>query len=88
MADLMGYDIGLGEVAGGTQSPLKLLQEFQVEVYLLVSRAIKWPNRCTGLAACRLHRSAEEDQLGVDIILSQLLLKYIVPGCLNIAENQ
>src|SRR3990170_6903688 len=40
MADLMGEDVGLGEVAGGPEAVLQLLVEVEVDIDLLVARAV------------------------------------------------
>ena len=41
MADLMGDDIGLGEVAGRAEAVLQLLVEVEVDIDLLVVRAVE-----------------------------------------------
>ena len=67
MADLVRDHVGAGEVAGGMQFVLQLLEERQVQVHLLVARAIERAHRRGGAAAGRVHATAEQVQLGLDI---------------------
>ena len=46
VADFMSDDIGLREVAGRAELPVKLREEGGVEIDLLVTRAIERPGRC------------------------------------------
>ena len=67
MADLVRDHVGAGEVAGGVQFVLQLLEERQVQIHLLVARAIERAHRRAGTAAGRVHAAAEQVQLGLDI---------------------
>ena len=51
MADLMGDDIGLGEVAGRAEALRQLVEEGRVDVDLLVGRAVERPHRRLAHAA-------------------------------------
>src|SRR4029450_10942772 len=44
MADLMGNDVGHGEIAGRPEALGQLVEEFGVDVDLLVGRAVEWPH--------------------------------------------
>ncbi len=54
VADLMGDDIGLGEIAGRSEAARQLVEEGGVDVDLLVGRAIEGPHRRLRRAAARL----------------------------------
>ena len=51
MTDLVGDHVSLGEIARGPEFLLQLLKEAQVEVNLLIGRAVKRPDGRAGLAA-------------------------------------
>ena len=63
VADLVGDDVGLGELAGCAQALLEHLVEAQVDVDLLVVRAVERPHRRLALAARRRPAAREEDEL-------------------------
>src|SRR4051812_5135061 len=43
MAILMGNDIGAGEIARRAEALAELIEERQVQIDMLVARAIEWP---------------------------------------------
>ena len=68
----MGGNVGHSQVALGTELRFELVEEVQVDVHLLVGRAIKWTYRLRGSSAFRHGGIGEGDQRGVDVILIQL----------------
>ena len=62
VADLMGDDIGLGEIARRAEPPRQFVEEGRVDVDLLVGRAIKWPHRRLRRTAARLVMVGVGDQ--------------------------
>ena len=65
VAHLVGDDVGLGEVAGGAEAAVQLVEEGEVEVDPLIGRAIKRPHRRRAEAAGRLHGVGEQHQPGL-----------------------
>src|SRR4029077_11422901 len=63
MADLVGEDVGLREVAGRLKALLKLVEEAQVDIDLLVQGAVERPGRGAGEPAAGLNLAAEDDHL-------------------------
>ena len=63
MADLVGDDVGLGEIAPRAELLLHHPEEVGVEIDLLVVRAVERPHRRLGAAAGRRGLAAEEHQL-------------------------
>jgi len=53
MADFMGDDIGLREIAGRAEARRQFLEELEVEIDLLVERAIERSHRRLSGAALR-----------------------------------
>ena len=86
MTDLMGDHIGLGEVACSGKAPGHLVEELQVEVDLLIARAVERADRRTGEAAGRVHAAAKQHK-GRVAILHAVLLEQRAPGVFGVAEH-
>jgi hypothetical protein len=86
MADLVGYHVGLGEIAGGGEAGLHLAEERQVEIHLPIAGTVEGADGGIGEAAGRAHAAAEEDQLGVLVLLAGGL-EDGAPGVLGVAEH-
>ena len=65
VADLVRQDVRLGELAGRAEASLQLVVEAEVDVDLLVERAVEGAGGGLAVAAAGLHGVAEEHQLGV-----------------------
>ena len=86
MADLMGDDIGLGEIAAGAEPVLELAIEAEVEIDLLVERAVERTHGGHRIAASRAHLIGEQDELGRGIALA-LRGENPLPAALGGAED-
>ncbi len=86
MADLMGEDIGLGEVALHLEAVLQLLIEAEVDINFLVVGAIEGTHGRHPRPAGRAHRAAEQDELGIAVILA-ILLEDVLPNVLGVGED-
>ena len=62
VADLVGDHVGLGEVAGRAEALAQLVEEAEVDVDLLVERAVEGAGRRARLAAARADAGGEEDE--------------------------
>ena len=62
VADLVGDDIGLGEIARRAELVLQLPEEVEVEIELLVVGAVERPDRRAGGAAGRADLVVEQDE--------------------------
>ena len=83
----MGDHVRLGEVAGRLEAPVELVEEAEIDVDLLVERAIEGTGRRARLPAAGVDRVAEEDELGALVGLPggrELLL----PEALGIIEDE
>ena len=63
MPNLMGDHIGPGEIAARAEPVLHLLEKGQVQIDLVVLRAIEGADSRPGQAASRLNCAGEQDQL-------------------------
>ena len=86
MADLMRDDIGLGHVARRVEAVLQLLVEVEVDIDLLVVRAVERAHLRQPSAAGRAHAAGEQHQLGIAIALA-VARQDIPPDILGVAEN-
>ncbi len=86
VANFVGNDVGLGEIAGGAEACFQLAIKAQVEIHFLIFGAIKRPDGSTGKSAGRIDRSGEQVQLRVAIGFA-VLAKQIIPDNFGIAEN-
>ena len=86
VADLMGHHVGLSEVPGGTQLLFHVIEKGQVQVDLLVARAVERADGGAGGATGRLHAVGEQYQRGF-LILPADALEYLVPGGFGVGQN-
>jgi hypothetical protein len=86
MSDLVRDDVGLGEVTGGAEASFEIA-ESQIDVHLLIERAIEGTHGRLGKPAIRLHGVGEEHELGVPIAFAALG-KPRMPGALYIIEDE
>ena len=87
---LVGDDVGIGEVTVGSQLRLHLGEEREVDVQLLVARAIERAHRCAGLSAGTVDAAREEHQRGGIIRLAHLLEDLgpdVLGGCQYLARE-
>ncbi len=86
VAYLVGDHIGLGEITRGTVAGLEVVEEGEVEVHLLVGRAVERPDGRTGHTAGGIHPVAEQYQ-GRLPVLGAHLPENGVPGIFRVGEN-
>ncbi len=86
VADFMRDHIRLGEVALRAKALLQLPEKLDIEIQLLVRRAVERPGGCLRVAAGRLHRAGKQHQLGIDI-LPPRLLEQRAPGVFGIGQH-
>ncbi|MFO0841796.1 MAG: malto-oligosyltrehalose synthase [Gemmataceae bacterium] len=86
VADLVGDDVGAGELAGRLQLVLHVLVERQVDVDLAVAGAVERPDRRVGRAARRLDGAAEQHQRRLLVTLARLG-EQVAPDPLGVAED-
>src|SRR5438045_1115895 len=83
MADLVRDHVGLREVAAGVKALAQLVVEAEVDVDLLVVRAIERTDRFARGSAARARRAAEQHHPRV-VIAADLR----APGLLDVFENE
>jgi len=89
MANLVREDVGLRKLSRCAESLAQLVVKTQVDIDLLVSRAIEGPGRgFRTSASARLRVVSEQDQLGVPVGLARLLRQDLVPGSLCVVQNE
>ena len=86
VAHLVGDDIGLGEVAGRAQVALQGVVERQVDVDLLVARAVERPHGGLAGAAGRGPTAAEQHQLG-PLVGGAVFLEDGRPGVFRVCQH-
>ena len=79
--------VGLREIAGRLEPLAQLVVEREVDVHLLVSRAVERPHGRLREAARGLHRAREEHQLRLAIVPAELLAEDLVPRVLGVGEH-
>jgi len=82
VTELVGDNVCLGKVTGGTVIMLEFIEEVKVEVYLLVAGAVERSDSGTGIAAGRVHPPGEKDKRGLYIRFPQLVFEDDCPGLL------
>src|SRR5690348_16321154 len=88
MSELVRQHICLREVARRAESRTQLIVESEVDVDLLIERAIEGSHCLTADAATGLRRIAEQHELGVMPGRSRLLRKELRPRCLRRVEHE
>jgi hypothetical protein len=87
MAEFMGEDVSLGEFSRSSESLLEFVKKCQIDVDLLVFRAIERPAGCLSPATTRVDAIAEQRQLRV-AIGDALLTQYLSPGLLRVVKDE
>ena len=86
VADLVGEDVGLGEVALHLEAVLQLVIEAEIDVNFLVVRTIERPHRCHAGAAGGANRAGKQHELRVAVFLA-VLAEDVVPDVLGVGEH-
>src|SRR5687767_3509240 len=87
MSELVRDHVGLREVARRTEALMKRRKESEIEINLLVERAVERPHRRLARAATRLHVVAEKHQLRLTV-LAAVLREYLGPDSLGVVEHE
>ncbi len=87
MADLVGDDISIGEIAAAAIFRLHLVEEGHVEIDLLVDGAVERPHRGARFAAAGLPSAVKGLQFHVFVGDSFLRGQDVSPHVLGLAEN-
>ncbi len=86
MSDLVGDDVGLREITRRVEAALQLVVKGEIDINLLVERAIEWPHLSLADAACGARTALENDELGFLVVLAEGL-EDAVPDGLGIGEH-
>src|SRR5688572_16182265 len=86
MADLVRDDVVAGEVAAGAELRLELVEEAEVDVDLLVRRAVERSHRGLRETAARFHGPVEEHERRL-LVLAAELLEDAIPGVFRFRER-
>ena len=86
VADFMGDDVGLGEVARCFEAAAQLVVEGEIDVDLLVDRAIERTHRRLADAACRPRAAREQHQLRVLVRFAEAL-EHARPDILGVLQD-
>ena len=78
MAELVGEDVGLREVAGRAELALQLVEEPEIEIDLAIGRAVERAGRRLREAAGGVDRVAEQHRLGVLVTPAEQLLPRVL----------
>ena len=87
VADLVGDHVGVGEIAAAAVFRLHVAEERQVEIDLLVERAIERPHRRLGAAAAGLGRAVVEHQRRRLVAHAGLRRQRVRPHRLGLAQD-
>src|SRR3954466_12601317 len=87
MAELVGDDGGLREITRRAKALVQLLEETEIEIHLLIERAIKRPHRRLSLSAARRGTVAEQYHLGGAEIPTRTL-ERARPCALRVVEDE
>src|ERR1700712_2159498 len=87
MAELVREHVRLRELAGRAEAIAQLIVEAEINVDLLIERAVERPHRRLRLTASRLHAIAEENELRV-VPLHAFLRNDLRPGLLRVVEHE
>ena len=85
MTNFVGQDVGLCELAGGSEAVAQFLEEAEIDIDLLVGGAIKRSGLGLGAPAAGLRGVAEEHQLGVAVRCA-CLRQELLPGVLHVVH--
>lgn len=87
VAEFVGDDVGLGELAGVSAEAFEVVPEAEVDVDFLVGGAVEGAGGGLGGAAAGVGGSAIEHELGV-AVLSARLREDLGPGFLGVGEDK
>src|SRR3984957_10978441 len=87
MADLMGYDIEIGEFAAAAVLVFHIAKEGCVEINLLVDRAVERPHRRLCAAAPGARRPVVDDERRRLVLDTRLRRQHFRPDCLRAADD-
>src|ERR1700722_11083508 len=88
MADFVREHVGLCKLARRSETLLQLIVKSEIDVNLLIAGAVERAGRRFPSAASRLRIVAEQDELGVMILLVGLRGQDFGPGFLRVVENE
>ncbi len=86
MRDLMGDDIGLGEIARGAKALLQVAEKREVDVQLFVARTVERPHRRLSHAAGGAHLPFIQNKRGRTVAKARIL-EHAAPHLLGAAEH-
>ena len=86
--DLVGDHVGLGEVAGGAELLGQRVEEAQVDVHLVVPRAVEGPDGRVLGAAGRVHRVGEQDHPRLLVRAPHRAREQLVPDVLGVRQDR
>ena len=86
MSNFVGDDVGLCEIASGTQAFLELTEKTEVDVNASILRTIERTGRATGEAAAGLNQVGEEHEPRL-LVIAAHLSKDFIPRVFGIGEN-
>lgn len=86
LAHLVGDDVGLGEIARCLETMAQLIVEAQVDVDLLIRRAVEGPHGRLGHATGGTHRVSKQYQPRL-LVGKSFLLEEGCPGFFDIRQN-
>src|SRR6267154_2652809 len=88
MPEFVGDYIGLGELAGGAEAAIQLIEKTQIDVDPFVFGTIERPGGRARSAASGLRGVTEQDELGVAIVFAGLVGKKLRPCFLRVVERK
>src|SRR5678816_3744558 len=88
MPELVRYHVRLGEVSRCTEALGELVEEAEVEVDMLIDRAIERADLRRGLAAPSGNGASENGELRVAILLAVDLREQLRPRLLDIVDHE
>src|SRR5215831_4307708 len=86
MADLVGDEVGLGEVARGPDLVTQIAIERQIDIELVIARTVEGAHRRLGEAASRLHGAAEQHEARL-LVAPTHPVEELAPRILRIGED-
>ncbi len=86
VADFVGYHVGLGEIPRRAVTCLEVVEKTEVDIELLIRRAIKRTHCRRGQPAGRIDPPTEQYQCRIFVGFS-LRLKDFAPGILGVGQN-
>ncbi len=84
--DLMGDDVSLGKITGGSVAHFEVIEKGQVNIQLLIAGTVERSHCGTGITAGGIYTPCKQHQCGFPVVASQLP-KDRVPGIFGIAQH-